>query len=151
MGAPRGFRNCHVQAGSTWALVHNDYPTPEPLVAGGNASGPKARLSDFEVDSESAMVGPYAPTGPLDPTVHGLSTFTSIEAAERQLNKTNAWRLGAGAELPPGIGVHADGADVGGNAPQGHRLLYPTERMSVESFNVRINAAGFVRDGKING
>ena len=33
------------------------------------------------------------------------------------------------------MGVHADGVDVGGPAPWGHRTIYPSLRMTVNHFD----------------
>jgi hypothetical protein len=57
--------------------------------------------------------------------------------------------LAAGTELPDGLGLHADGADVGGEQPFGHRTIYPTVPMSVSQFADLFLGLGWQWAGKI--
>ncbi len=60
-------------------------------------------------------------------------------AGERQQEGLTGqvFRRPAEAPMPQGLGVHADGADAGGTAPEGHRTVYPTEQMSLSEFQAR--------------
>jgi hypothetical protein len=78
-----------------------------------------ARPSDFGVTNGTDAVGPYAPTGPLD-EVGGASTY--IDAESSGLNG-HYYGIPADTELPEGLGVQADGQDVGGTAPWGHQTM----------------------------
>jgi hypothetical protein len=89
-----------------------------------------ARPSDFGVTNGTDTVGPYAPTGPLD-EVGGASTY--IDAESSGLNG-HYYGIPAGTELPEGLGIQADGEDVGGTAPSGHRTIYPTVPMTFDQF-----------------
>jgi hypothetical protein len=91
------------------------------------------RDSDLHVSSPDEPVGPYSPHAPTD-EVPGASTYTSVQAGQDQGLSGQVFRLPEGTDLPPGYGVHADGADVGGTAPPGHRTIYPSQRMPVSDF-----------------
>jgi hypothetical protein len=101
------------------------------LVDGGFPRPP--RDSDLHVGGPEEPVGPFTPGAPTD-EVPGASTYTSVEAGTNQGLSGQVFRLPEGTELPPGYGVHADGADVGGNAPSGHRTIYPSQRMPAGDF-----------------
>lgn len=85
---------------------------------------------DLGVDSPSAIVGPFAPTSAAD-EISGQSTFIDPDHAPLS---GHFHVLRTDAELPPGLGIHADGADVGGRQSWGHRLIYPTEAMTAARF-----------------
>ncbi|MFB8088497.1 hypothetical protein [Streptomyces sp. NPDC055992] len=105
----------------------------EPLHAFGNKEAPKpVRLDrDLHVESPDEVVGPFAPQSPTDDTP-GKSTFVYPEVApvSGQFHV-----LAPDAELPPGLGIHADGEDVGGMKEWGHRTIYPTVAMSAGEFS----------------
>lgn len=104
----------------------------EQLYAFGNKEAPRpVRLErDLELKDLNDIVGPFAPEHPTD-LVLGASTFIDPQRAPIT-GKYHVLR--PDAEIPPGLGVHADGEDVGGNAPWGHRTIYPTERMTAGRF-----------------
>jgi len=87
---------------------------------------------DFHVPSAADPIGPYSPKAPTD-NVPGASTFTDPQHPDVPLSG-QYHKLPAGYELPQGLGIHADGQDVGGTAPWGHRTIYPTHRMTVQEF-----------------
>jgi hypothetical protein len=94
------------------------------------------RAADLEASSPSDTVGPHQPTAPTD-TVPGASTYRSVEDGQREGLTGQVFRRPAEAPMPQGMGVHADGADAGGTAPEGHRTVYPTEAMSLSDFQNR--------------
>ncbi len=147
--AVAGLHNYHVQTSDgTNILVHNNASCEEDLFAFGNASGPRpARPSDFGVESGSDLVGPYSPTAPTD-YVGGASKFASPEDARGILSGPYQ-QLPAGSNIPDGLAVHADGADVGGNAPWGHHTVYPTESMTLDKFNNLFSGLDWERAGKL--
>ena len=101
--------------------------TTEDIYAFGNSTGPReARPIDLGADP----VGPFSPETPLD-MVLGASAFRWPEDSGLT---GKVWLLRAGTVLPPGLAIHADGSDVGGTNPKGHRTIYPTARMSHETF-----------------
>ncbi|WUT01632.1 hypothetical protein OHA46_33335 (plasmid) [Streptomyces sp. NBC_00708] len=105
----------------------------EPLHAFGNKEAPKpVRLDrDLHVESPDEVVGPFAPQSPMDDTP-GKSTFVYPEVAP----VTGQFHvLAPDAELPLGLGIHADGEDVGGMKEWGHRTIYPTVAMSAGEFS----------------
>jgi len=159
-----------VVTGGTGVLVHNvDGPTrpgcddePVGTASGGaeapaeggestlsnfgNASGPKAgRPSDFGISSSDETVGPFSPTAPTD-DVPGASTFR--DPATSGLTG-HYWNIPADTELADGLGFHADGADVGGNAPFGHVTIYPTAGMTFEEFQGLVQGLPWEYGGKI--
>lgn len=48
------------------------------------------------------------------------------------------WRIPARTEPPEGSGFYADGAEVGGSAPEGHVTRYPTTKMTFEDAQGRM-------------
>lgn len=107
------------------------------------------RPGDFEVESPDDHIGPYRPETPGD-VVPGASSYTSVEAGQVEGLTGQVFRLPAGTELPSGVGVHADGEDVGGQRPEGHRTTYPTERMSLADFQDRYQDLSWEWHGTIN-
>jgi hypothetical protein len=89
-----------------------------------------ARPSDFGDTGGTETVGPYTPTGPLD-EVGGASTY--IDAGRSGLSG-HYYSIPAGTQLPDGLGIQADGEDVCGTAPWGHRTIYPTVPMTFDQF-----------------
>ncbi|MEV4315309.1 hypothetical protein [Actinocrispum sp. NPDC049592] len=122
--------------GDVPAAAANGDETREDLHAFGNKSQPKeVRLDrDLQVDSPDAIVGPYEPTSPTD-EVKGKSTFTDPNKAPLS---GHYHVLSADAELPEGLGIHADGEDVGGHRPDGHRTIYPTVAMTAAAFGALV-------------
>ncbi|OIV37971.1 hypothetical protein BIV57_08300, partial [Mangrovactinospora gilvigrisea] len=109
---------------------------PEKLHAFGNKEAPRpVRLDrDLGVDSPDAVVGPYEPTAPTD-KARGASTYIDPERAP----VTGQYHvLPPGYEMPEGLGVHADGEDVGGPEPWGHRTIYPTRAMTAGEFSDKV-------------
>lgn len=118
----------------------------EDVYAFGNASGPSgARLSDFGLSSPDETVGPYSPRSPTE-EIPGASTTTDPLGS----GLTGHYhRLPAGTDLPEGLGIHADGADVGGLGPAGHRTIYPTAPMSYGEFQGLFQGLPWEWAGKI--
>jgi hypothetical protein len=52
-------------------------------------------------------------------------------------------------DLPEGLGVHADGEDVEGLQPWGHRSVYPTIGMSYDQFQELFQAMPWEYVGRI--
>ncbi|GAA1860843.1 hypothetical protein GCM10009687_30040 [Asanoa iriomotensis] len=101
--------------------------TPTALCRFGGSKGPaRLRLSDLGPEPMGLVV----PTSPLD-EIPGISTFTD---PQRSGLSGTYWVLAAGTALPPGLDIHADGLDVGGLAPPGHRTIYAARPMSWEEF-----------------
>ncbi|MGW2952761.1 hypothetical protein ACWC96_21760, partial [Streptomyces eurythermus] len=117
----------------------------EPLHAFGNKEAPKpVRLErDLHVESASEIVGPFAPQSPTDDTL-GKSTFVYPELApiSGQFHV-----LAPDAVLPPGLGIHADGEDVGGSKEWGHRTIYPTVAMTAGEFSTLVAELDWVWAG----
>ena len=89
-----------------------------------------ARHEDFGISNDSDVVGPYTPSAPTD-EVGAASTFID---AERSGLTGHYYRLPAGTDLPEELAVHADGEDVGGLQPWGHRSVYPRIEMPYAQF-----------------
>lgn len=114
-----------------------------------------ARPRDFGLPSDAegnpigdARVGPYDPAGP---PVQGASTYTDPRYAQARGLTGRVWKLRADAPMPEGLGVHADGADIpGGDAPLGHRTVYPTEEMPFSQFNENYSQLDWENAGAIN-
>ncbi|MEC3977170.1 hypothetical protein [Amycolatopsis sp. H20-H5] len=108
--------------------------TKEDLYAFGNktkVSGPRADR-DFGVESEDDIVGcDPAPKSPTD-RVRGMSTFIDPRFAVDL--KGHYHLLRANTKMPDGVAIQADGEDVGGRQPYGHRTLYPTREMKLSKF-----------------
>lgn len=117
----------------------------EDLYAFGNKERIKSvRLErDLGVDSPDSIVGPFAPTSSAD-QVLGKSTF--MDPAHAPLSG-HFHVLRADAELPPGLGIHADGEDAGGKQAWGHRLIYPTKAMTAAQFRELIDGLDWTWQG----
>ncbi|RRD51312.1 type IV secretion protein Rhs [Arachnia propionica] len=149
-----GWHNYHVltkdNPDNTPVLVHNDGAcTTEDLWAAGNRAAPRPpRTSDFGVADGTDMVGSGPkPTVPTD-EVKGASTFKSYEDLADNLNG-QAHRLPKGSELPDGLAVHADGKDVGGEMPWGHRTVYPDKPMTFDEFSSKFSSMEWGYERKI--
>lgn len=107
---------------------------PVDVYAFGNRSGPRdPRIAGFNAapDQQADLV--TGPNGMLVPTDEpkGMSTFSDPD----QANLTgHYYRLPAGTPLPQGLGITADGRNVGGTQPPTHHTIYPTEEMLPERF-----------------
>jgi hypothetical protein len=106
---------------------------PVDVYAFGNAHEPRppritdlkpGQLPDLPVDAEG-MVDPAAG----EPC--GASTFGDPSMAPLS---GHYHRLPAQTQLPDGLGIIADGVDVGGNLPPTHYTLVPTRRMTPEEY-----------------
>jgi hypothetical protein len=124
--------------------------TAEPLYAfGGPKEGPPRppRFKDFaepDVSSPADLVGPFTPTAPTD-KADGASTFID---PERTTLSGNYHELPSRTELPPGLAVHANGEDVGGLQPWGHRTIYPSTQMTFSQFQDVISSLPWRYAGK---
>ena len=96
------------------------------------AGGPRVRAgTDIDVDSDGLVHPPSAEElDELD--VHGLSTYGSVDSLEAR-GLTGQVRA-PNKELPEDLGIIADGAEVGGPQPEGHRTIYPKKTMPYEEF-----------------
>jgi hypothetical protein len=108
----------------------NPAKTLDDLFAfGGKTTGPRPPrpVEDF-VAEPGSLVGPESP-----PLPRGASTFGDVTQAPL---KGHYHKLPAGTELPPGMGVVADGPSVVPNSPHQptHHTIYPTVPMTVEDF-----------------
>ena len=124
--------------------------TTEDLYAAGRADGtrPVRHDRDFDVDSDTVIVGGGpAPTSPND-KIKGVSNFASNEDVSREVRGW-AHRLPAGSELPEGVRVHADGEDVDGYAVRGHRTIYPTRELTLDEFRRKLESLDWQKDVKI--
>ena len=70
-------------------------------------------------------------------TTHGASTFDDPKKAPFP---GQTYTLPAGTVLPPGLGVIADGKDVGGTHAEGHHSIVPTEQMTPQEFEDKYNS-----------
>ncbi len=130
------------------APEYGDDLTEEPLHAFGNKTRPRPpRGRDFDIEDiqPEDMVGPYTPRTPQDLS-HGASTFTDPTQAPLT---GHYHRLPEGTPLPEGLGVHADGADVGGRMREGHRTIHPTAAMSYERFQRLFSELPWEYGGKL--
>jgi hypothetical protein len=100
--------------------------TPENVSAFGNKSGPRAPRAGTDIEVVDGNVSGQTPPG-----VKGASTFTD---PLRTSLSGHYHTLPAGTTLPKGLGIFADGEDVGGTQPWGHRTIYPTEDMTFQEF-----------------
>ena len=106
---------------------------PTDVYAFGNAQAPRlprivnlkqGQLPDLPLGADG-MVGPSAG----EPC--GASTFGDPSKAPVS---GHYYRLPAHTRLPDGLGIVADGVDVGGNQAATHCTLVPTRRMTPEEF-----------------
>ncbi|MCS0604073.1 hypothetical protein NX794_23080 [Streptomyces sp. LP11] len=94
--------------------------------------GPRVRPGkDIAVDDEGFVNPPTAEElKSLD--VQGLSTFDTEQNAGR-VGLKGQLRAPKGP-LPDGLGIISDGRQVGGPRAVGHHTIYPTERMTFDSY-----------------
>ena len=115
----------------------------ENLAAFGNRDGPRlARKGKDVFPDETGAIK----SGQL-PLPHGISTFSTLVEAPL----TGHYHiLPKGTELPDGLGVIADGADVipTSQHPAGHHTIYPTRAMNLDEFNRLIQSLPWTYGGK---
>ena len=146
-GGPPSSGGSGANGGSNTGGTDGDEVTGEDLYAfGGSPNGPNPwprgprASTDIDVDSDG-MVTAQDPMG----EVQGASTYTDPTTAPLS---GHYYRLPAGTRLPRGLRVQADGADVGGPAPWGHRTIYPTKGMPFETFFELFRKLGWIYGGK---
>jgi hypothetical protein len=111
------------------------------------------RERDMHVSSPDDTVGPYGPPRSAADDIPGASTYNSVEAGQAQGLSGQVFRLPADTDLPDGLAVHADGADIpGGRAPDGHRTVYPTKPMTLSDFQDQYSSTstGWQHHGTVN-
>lgn len=112
---------------------------------GGNPAGsqpfPRGPRAGIDIDVSNGAVSGQRPPAP-----QGASTF--IDPARAPLTG-HYCRLSAGTPLPAGFDVCADGADVGGTMPWGHRTVYPTVDMTFDEFAGGFRQLAWQYGGKI--
>jgi hypothetical protein len=57
--------------------------------------------------------------------------------------------LPAGTQLPPGLGVIADGKDVGGTHAPGHHSIVPTQPMTPQEFEDKYTSLPWKKGPKV--
>lgn len=131
-----------VGAGVATATQGKDKDEPKPVVmlnAFGNRTQPRdPRPSDTPVDS-AGYVGPTLP-----PT--GASTFADVSFAPLTGHYHRVPR--DTVPLTPGLGVIADGSDVGGTAPPTHHTIFPLVRMLFTDFVSKFQKLPWTYGGK---
>ena len=112
------------------------------LFAFGNAKEPRAPRegTDFEADVNGIVKG-QSPTS----EVKGASTFDDASKApvSGQFHK-----IEKGTKLPDGMGVKADGTDVGGIQPSGHHTIYNKTDMTPEELTNKFKSIPSTHVGK---
>jgi hypothetical protein len=103
---------------------------------------------DIKVKSKGPDAGLVKAQDPAGGDVQGASTFAVDDPAAVGL-KGRYWSIPRDYTLPDGLGLHADGADVGGTAPWGHRTIYPTRDMPYDEFNGLVQALPWMLTGTI--
>ena len=108
------------------------------LYAFGNSKSPRLPRENKDILVENGFVRPTQP-----PT--GASTFADIQ----NIPLTGHYhKLDKEIELPSGLGVIADGKDVGGVHSHTHHTIYPTRPMSFTEFQEKFLACGWIYVGK---
>jgi hypothetical protein len=126
-------------------LSETDPPFPNKLTrltttlyAFGNSKSPRLPRENKDILVENELVRPTQP-----PT--GASTFADIQNIPLT---GHYYKLDQGIELPSGLGVIADGKDVGGVYSHTHHTIYPTRPMSLTEFQEKFLACGWIYVGK---
>lgn len=115
---------------------------PTDLHGFGNSTVPRPpRPRDFEVEDSSSMLHPEDAE-----FRHGASTFDDPSGKPV---KGHYHVLPRGTELPEGLGVMADGVDVGGPMSAGHHTIYPTRPMSLDEFQQLYSGLPWEYGGKV--
>ena len=108
------------------------------LYAFGNSKSPRLPRENKDIFVEDGLVRPTQPP-------EGASTFVDIQYAPLT---GHYYKLDQGIELPSGLGVIADGKDVGGIHSPTHHTIYPTRPMSLREFQEKFLACGWIYVGK---
>jgi hypothetical protein len=108
------------------------------LYAFGNSKSPRLPRENKDIFVEDGLVRPTQPP-------EGASTFADIQYAPLT---GHYYKLDQGIELPSGLGVIADGKDVGGIHSPTHHTIYPTRPMSFTEFQEKFLACGWIYVGK---
>lgn len=108
------------------------------LYAFGNSKSPRLPRENKDIWVEDGLIRPTQP-----PT--GASTFADIQNIPLT---GHYYKLDQGIELPSGLGVIADGKDVGGIHSPTHHTIYPTRAMSLTEFQEKFLACGWIYVGK---
>jgi len=108
------------------------------LYAFSNNKSPRLPRENKDILVENELVRPTQP-----PT--GASTFADIQNIPLT---GHYYKLDQGIELPSGLGVIADGKDVGGVYSHTHHTIYPTRPMSFTEFQEKFLACGWIYVGK---
>ena len=108
------------------------------LYAFSNNKSPRLPRENKELLVENELVRPTQP-----PT--GASTFADIQNIPLT---GHYYKLDKGIELPSGLGVIANGKDVGGVHLPTHHTIYPTRPMSFTEFQEKFLACGWIYVGK---
>jgi hypothetical protein len=108
------------------------------LYAFGNSKSPRLPRENKDILVEDGLVRPTQP-----PT--GASTFADIQNIPLT---GHYYKLDKEIELPSGLGVIADGKDVGGVHSPTHHTIYPTRPMSFTEFQEKFLACGWIYVGK---
>ncbi|WP_406631888.1 hypothetical protein [Amycolatopsis sp. WGS_07] len=114
----------------------NQVPRDGVYARGVGESRPSPKRTDMEIDPATGQV---VPQSDKLPNPKGLSTYDSLHNLDRAFpSSEHAYRLPEPdvEHLPPGLAYFEDGANFGngGNAPEGHITIYPTEPMSKSAF-----------------
>ena len=108
------------------------------LYAFSNNKSPRLPRENKDILVENELVRPTQP-----PT--GASTFADIQNIPLT---GHYYKLDQGIELPSGLGVIADGKDVGGVHSPTHHTIYPTRPMTSTEFQEKFLACGWIYVGK---
>ena len=108
------------------------------LYAFSNNKSPRLPRENKDILVENELVRPTQP-----PT--GASTFADIQNIPLT---GHYYKLDKGIELPSGLGVIANGKDVGGVHLPTHHTIYPTRPMSFTEFQEKFLACGWIYVGK---
>ncbi|MBL6458663.1 DUF4123 domain-containing protein [Belnapia sp. T6] len=124
---------------------------PQDVYIGGNKTAPRPprikgvntkpnQNSDLIPDAEGNLE-----PGPPDGWPDGASSFAD---KNKLPSGFTPYKVPAGTELPEGLGIRADGKDVGGPHGPTHHTIYPTRPMSAEEF---LKKFGEIKTVKENG
>ncbi|MCM0589486.1 MAG: hypothetical protein HEQ35_10695 [Gloeotrichia echinulata IR180] len=108
------------------------------LYAFGNRISPRPPRLSIDILVEKDLVKPTQP-----PT--GASTFADIQYAPLT---GHYYKLDKGTLLPVGLGVIADGKEVGGTHSPTHHTIYPCREMPFSEFVEKFLNCGWVYAGK---
>ncbi|MBU7584272.1 MAG: DUF4157 domain-containing protein [Nostoc sp. TH1S01] len=114
------------------------------LHAFGNRTNPRnpRRGDDIQVDNDGNVAG-QDEVAPLEHT--GASTFTDVNFAPLRGHYHYRELV---EPMPEGLGVVADGREVGGEHAQTHHTIYPRQKMTFDQFVDRFQQMGWQYRGK---